>query len=81
MAAQRIEREIVIDAPVEVVWSVVTEPEHIAALCLLRDSEAEGASHVLRIEIVEHEGAARGQRGHHLLDHTPVFVIVQKVTK
>ena len=29
MAAQRIEREIVIDAPVEVVWSVVTEPEHI----------------------------------------------------
>jgi uncharacterized protein YndB with AHSA1/START domain len=27
---ERIEREIVIDAPVEVVWSVVTEPEHIA---------------------------------------------------
>jgi uncharacterized protein YndB with AHSA1/START domain len=29
MVPQRIEREIVIDAPVEVVWSVVTEPEHI----------------------------------------------------
>jgi uncharacterized protein YndB with AHSA1/START domain len=31
MVPQRIEREIVIDAPVEVVWSVVTEPEHISA--------------------------------------------------
>jgi uncharacterized protein YndB with AHSA1/START domain len=30
VVAQRIEREIVIDAPVEVVWSVVTEPEHIS---------------------------------------------------
>lgn len=30
MTPQRIEREIVIDAPVEVVWSVVTEPEHIS---------------------------------------------------
>ena len=30
MVPQRIEREIVIDAPVEVVWSVVTEPEHIS---------------------------------------------------
>jgi uncharacterized protein YndB with AHSA1/START domain len=29
MVPPRIEREIVIDAPVEVVWSVVTEPEHI----------------------------------------------------
>jgi uncharacterized protein YndB with AHSA1/START domain len=27
---QRIEREILIDAPVEVVWAVVTEPEHIS---------------------------------------------------
>jgi uncharacterized protein YndB with AHSA1/START domain len=26
-----IEREIVIDAPVEVVWSIVTEPEHIGS--------------------------------------------------
>jgi uncharacterized protein YndB with AHSA1/START domain len=30
MVPQRIEREIVIDAPVEVVWSVVTEPEHVS---------------------------------------------------
>jgi uncharacterized protein YndB with AHSA1/START domain len=30
MVPQRIEREIVIDAPVEVVWSVVTEPEYIS---------------------------------------------------
>jgi uncharacterized protein YndB with AHSA1/START domain len=30
MVPQRIEREIVIDAPLEVVWSVVTEPEHIS---------------------------------------------------
>ena len=30
MVPQRIEREIVIDAPIEVVWSAVTEPEHIS---------------------------------------------------
>jgi uncharacterized protein YndB with AHSA1/START domain len=30
MVPQRIEREILIDAPVEVVWAVVTEPEHIS---------------------------------------------------
>ena len=30
MVPPRIAREIVIDAPVEVVWSVVTEPEHIS---------------------------------------------------
>ena len=30
MVPQRIERAILIDAPVEVVWSVVTEPEHIS---------------------------------------------------
>jgi uncharacterized protein YndB with AHSA1/START domain len=30
MVPQRIEREIVIEAPVEVVWAVVTEPEHIS---------------------------------------------------
>lgn len=29
MVAQRIEREILIDAPIEVVWAIVTEPEHI----------------------------------------------------
>jgi uncharacterized protein YndB with AHSA1/START domain len=29
MVPQRIERDILIDAPVEVVWAVVTEPEHI----------------------------------------------------
>ncbi len=29
MAADRIEREVLIEAPVEVVWRVVTEPEHI----------------------------------------------------
>jgi len=31
MVPQRIEREILIDAPVDVVWAVVTEPEHISA--------------------------------------------------
>jgi uncharacterized protein YndB with AHSA1/START domain len=30
MVPQRIEREIFIDAPVEVVWAVVTEPPHIS---------------------------------------------------
>ena len=30
MVAQRIERDILIDAPVDVVWAVVTEPEHIS---------------------------------------------------
>jgi uncharacterized protein YndB with AHSA1/START domain len=30
MVPQRIEREILIDAPIEVVWRVVTEPEHIS---------------------------------------------------
>ena len=30
MVPQRIEREILIDAPVEVVWAVVTDPEHIS---------------------------------------------------
>ena len=30
MAPQRIERDILIDAPVETVWAVVTEPEHIS---------------------------------------------------
>jgi uncharacterized protein YndB with AHSA1/START domain len=30
MLPQRIERDILIDAPVEVVWAVVTEPEHIS---------------------------------------------------
>ena len=30
MGPQRIERDILIDAPVEVVWAVVTEPEHIS---------------------------------------------------
>jgi uncharacterized protein YndB with AHSA1/START domain len=30
MVPQRIEREVLIDAPVEVVWAVVTEPEHIS---------------------------------------------------
>jgi len=29
MAADRIEREIDIDAPIDVVWKVITEPEHI----------------------------------------------------
>jgi uncharacterized protein YndB with AHSA1/START domain len=28
---QRIERDILIDAPVEIVWAVITEPEHISA--------------------------------------------------
>ena len=31
MSADRIEREIEIEAPVDVVWSVVTEPHHIAS--------------------------------------------------
>ena len=30
VARDRIEREILIDAPVDVVWAVVTEPEHIS---------------------------------------------------
>ena len=30
MVPDRIEREIVIDAPVEIVWAVVTEPEQIS---------------------------------------------------
>jgi uncharacterized protein YndB with AHSA1/START domain len=30
MAADRIEREIDIDAPIDVVWTVITEPEHIS---------------------------------------------------
>ncbi len=30
MVPERIEREILIDAPLEVVWSVVTEPEHVS---------------------------------------------------
>jgi uncharacterized protein YndB with AHSA1/START domain len=30
MVPQRIEREILIDAPIDVVWAVVTEPEHIS---------------------------------------------------
>jgi len=29
MPADRIEREIDIDAPIDVVWTVITEPEHI----------------------------------------------------
>lgn len=29
MSGDRIEREIEIDAPIDVVWSVITEPEHI----------------------------------------------------
>ncbi|HMD56727.1 MAG TPA: SRPBCC domain-containing protein [Solirubrobacteraceae bacterium] len=29
MVPERIEREVVIDAPILVVWSVVTEPKHI----------------------------------------------------
>lgn len=31
MVPDRIERDILIDAPIEVVWSVLTEPEHINA--------------------------------------------------
>jgi uncharacterized protein YndB with AHSA1/START domain len=30
MVADRIERDVLIDAPVEVVWDVVTQPDHIA---------------------------------------------------
>ncbi len=29
MPADRIEREIDIDAPIDVVWNVITQPEHI----------------------------------------------------
>src|SRR4051794_30201811 len=29
MAPERLEREILIQAPVEIVWAVITEPEHI----------------------------------------------------
>src|SRR5262245_40624846 len=31
MVPEHIEREILIDAPLEVVWAVVTEPEHVGA--------------------------------------------------
>jgi len=31
MIPDRIERDILVDAPVEVVWSVITEPQHITA--------------------------------------------------
>jgi uncharacterized protein YndB with AHSA1/START domain len=31
MVPDRIEREILIDAPVEVVWALVTEPEHVGS--------------------------------------------------
>ena len=31
MVPERIEREIVIDAPLEVVWSIVTEPAHVGS--------------------------------------------------
>jgi uncharacterized protein YndB with AHSA1/START domain len=31
MVPDRIEREILIDAPLEVVWAVVTEPEHVGS--------------------------------------------------
>lgn len=30
MVPERIEREILIEAPIEVVWEVLTEPEHVA---------------------------------------------------
>jgi uncharacterized protein YndB with AHSA1/START domain len=36
LAADRIEREIEIDAPIDVVWRVITEPEHIT--CWFTDS-------------------------------------------
>jgi len=31
MAADRVEREVLIEAPVHVVWEVITEPEHVVA--------------------------------------------------
>jgi uncharacterized protein YndB with AHSA1/START domain len=31
MVRNRIEREVLIDAPVEVVWSIVTEPQHVGS--------------------------------------------------
>ncbi len=31
MVPERIEREILIDAPVEAVWAIVTEPEHVGS--------------------------------------------------
>ena len=30
MVPERIEREILIEAPIDVVWAVLTEPEHVA---------------------------------------------------
>ena len=30
MVPERIEREVLIEAPIEVVWAVLTEPEHVA---------------------------------------------------
>ena len=66
MVVDSIEREIVIEAPVDVVWSVVTEPEHVArwfsdeAQIDLRPGgdglvtwHREGGGYHLRIERVE----------------------------
>lgn len=65
MIPERIEREVLIDAPLEVVWSVVTEPEHVsrwfsdhAAIDLRPGGEARltwddaGTAHA-RVETVE----------------------------
>jgi uncharacterized protein YndB with AHSA1/START domain len=30
MVPERVEREVLVDAPLEVVWAVITEPEHIS---------------------------------------------------
>ena len=31
MVPERVEREILVDAPLGVVWAVITEPEHISS--------------------------------------------------
>ncbi|HMD56477.1 MAG TPA: SRPBCC family protein [Solirubrobacteraceae bacterium] len=60
MVPDRIEREVLINAPVEIVWSIVSEPEHVARW--LSDSAAIDARPDGELTIAwEDYGAARGR--------------------
>ena len=50
MAADSIEREIVIAAPVERVWDIVTEPEHMGRWFGDAGAESDGATITMRWE-------------------------------
>jgi uncharacterized protein YndB with AHSA1/START domain len=57
MVPGSIERDILIDAPVEVVWSIVTEPEHVGRW--LSDSveiDLRGGLHVGGVRITPRDG-------------------------